>query len=777
MIRIYKLLLLLGAVGLFIITYLVYYFSRDLPNYRKLSNYNPPSVTRIYSSDGVLLEEYSKEYRVFIPVNSIPKSVIDAFISAEDKNFYSHKGLDLFSIVNAAFKNVSNILRGKRVQGGSTITQQVVKNFLLSSEVSLSRKIKEAILSLMVSYAFTKDQILELYLNQIFLGKNSYGVAAAALNYFDKSVEELNLQEAAFLAALPKAPGAFNPEKNYDRVKARRDYVITRMLEDGCISEESAKIAMASPIVLKKRQRNEFASGGYYTEQVRQEIINKVGKDYFYEGGLTIITNMDTKMQTMAEKALVDGIRQYDRRNGFKGALDNIELDNWKEKLEKFQEPNAMLNYKTAVVLGFKDTDTLIGLKDGSKSSIKLDEVKWAKWGVTKPTQVLHQGDIIIVEKLKAGYGLRQIPKVNGAILVMHPVTGRVFAMVGGYNYLDSKFNRATQALRQPGSTFKPFVYLAGLENGFTPSTIFNDAPIVIEQGPGLPAWRPKNDKHEYLGKIPMRLGLEKSRNMVTIRIAQAVGINKVVEITKRFGINPNPPKYYSSVLGAIETTLDKVTTAFAMMSNGGKKIRPEYIEMIKDRNGNIIYRKDARTCEGCNITEDIEGDYSVPYITERINKQVTDERSAYQIRSLLLGTVERGTGRGAKSLGKIIGGKTGTTNDAMDGWFIGFTSDLVVGTYMGYDTPKSLGKHAYGANTALPIFVNFMTEALQNHTPPPFAPPPEGISLVKVDPLTGLPSDKVDAVLDAFKAGTEPANVVRVPEGSNAPAGNNEIY
>jgi penicillin-binding protein 1A len=751
------------AFALLSASYLIYYYSRDLPDYYQLSNYHPPALTRVYSADGKLIEEYAKERRIFVPINAIPKSLAEAFIAAEDKNFYEHPGVDVVGILRAATANIANILQRKRMEGASTITQQVVKNFLLTSEQSLARKVKEAILSYMVSRVFTKDQILELYLNQIYLGKHAYGVATAAQSYFNKSVEELTLEESAFLAGLPKAPSSFNPERNYRRAKQRRDYVLVRMYEDGYISKEALHEALNIPITLKKRDQSEITAAPYYAEQVRNEVIQMFDKDTLYSGGLTIITSLNTNYQKYAEQALRNGLLSFDKKRGFRGALNNIQLEKWADNLKLIQEPEGLLDYKLAVVLEVNEDKARIGLKDGSTAYIPLEEMKWARYALTSAKTILKTGDVVAVEEIKAGktYGLRQIPEVNGAIIAMEPKTGRVLAMVGGYDFRNSQFNRATQALRQPGSTFKPFVYLAALESGLSPSTIFNDGPIELSQGPGMPTWRPKNYKGDFLGLITMREGLEKSRNLVTIRVAQQIGINKVAEITKRFGINNNPPRLYSMVLGAVETTLDKVTNAYSIIANGGKEVSPQFIEMIKDRNGKIIYKRDLRTCESCS---DLNPDSYMPPDPKDIpHKMITDEATAFQMSSMLNGVVLRGTAQSAKKLSLNLGGKTGTTNESKDAFFIGISPELVVGTFVGYDTPRTMGKFATGSTIALPIFINFMGDVLKARELSPFSAP-ESISLVKVDPKTGTPSESPNAIIEAYKAGTEPMPVYRTP-------------
>lgn len=687
---------------------LFYYYAQDLPDFSKLSNYHLPAVTRVYSADGKLIEEYAKEHRVFAPISTIPHSLIEAFIAAEDKNYYEHPGIDIFGIFRASIANIANLIQGKRMEGASTITQQVVKNFLLTSERSIARKIKEAILSYMISKSLSKDQILELYLNQIYLGHNAYGVAAAAQSYFNKSVEELSLAESAFIAALPKAPSGLDPRKKYDLAKSRRDYVLIRMTEDGYISASAAKDAMDTPITLVKRNKSETITAGYYAEKVREEIIAKFGTEFFYNGGLTVITSMDSKYQKYAEESFRKGIREFDLKKGYRGPLAKIDLKNWHKSLEELAPTPSIFEHKRAVILEVMDDKAKIGLEDGSISSIPLSEMKWAATNLQSAKKILNIGDVVVVEELSKNYGLRQIPAVNGAIIAMHPITGQVLAMVGGYDFDVSKFDRATQALRQPGSAIKPFVYLTAVEAGISPDEIFEDAPISINVGPGLPAWQPRNYSREYLGAMPMRRGLEKSLNTITVRVAQRVGFRKVAEVIKRFGVNDSPKAYPSIVLGSLETTLDRMTSAYCAFANGGLEVKPQFVELIKDSNGKILYKRDAGTCIGCDKD-------SLPNISQPERYRLTSTESAYKINDMMQGVVEQGTAARAKSIGKIMGGKTGSTNDSKSVWFIGFTPTIAVGTYVGFDTPKDLGKKSTGATVALPIYIDFMTAALKD--------------------------------------------------------------
>ncbi|MES2214782.1 MAG: penicillin-binding protein 1A [Pseudomonadota bacterium] len=709
-----KISLITGIIGVVLTTALLYYYAQDLPDYSQLAHYHPPAVTRIYSADGKLVEEYAKEHRVFVPISTIPPSLIEAFIAAEDKNFYDHPGIDFIGIIRAAGANVVNLLQHRRMEGASTITQQVVKNFLLSSERSMERKIKEAILSYMISKTFSKSQILELYLNQMYLGHGAYGVAAAAEVYFNKSVEELTLAESAFLAALPKAPSSVNPEKNHDRAKARRNYVLLRMVEDRYINSAAAREAMDSPITLVKRSKAITVTAGYYAEKVREEIITKFGEDFFYNGGLTVITSMNSEYQVEAEKSLRKGIRQFDLKKGYRGPVARIDVANWKAALSEVKKPLALLEYQLAVILEVENTKASIGLIDGTKSSIPLTEMVWGATNLKSAKTILKKGDVVVVEPVGKAYGLRQVPVVNGAIMIMSQHTGQVLAMVGGYDFGASKFDRATQAIRQPGSSIKTFVYLAALESGVSPGTIFADAPIAVSQGAGMPIWRPKNFNGDFLGDITMSDGLVKSRNPVTVRVTQMIGLHTVAEIIRRFGINNNPKHVYSMVLGSLETTLDKILSAYAAIANGGQEIRPEFIELIKDSSGKVIYQRNAGRCINCHSE-------SLPQISEPERKKLISDAVAYQINLMLQGVMERGTGKSALKLGKILAGKTGTTNLGMDTWFFGYTPNIIVGTYVGFDTPKSLGKTASGANVTLPIFIDFMANAMKDVPSIPF--------------------------------------------------------
>lgn len=749
-------------------------YSENLPDYEQLKSYTPPITTRLYAADGSLLSEFSKEKRVFAPIDIIPKHLINAFLAAEDANFYKHSGIDPFAIFRTSIRNGMSLLRGdESVGGASTITQQVVKNLLLSRERTLQRKVKEAILAFRISQTFSKDQILELYLNQIYLGSGAYGVAAAAQVYFNKSIDELTIEEDALLATLPKAPSKLDPRKNIEKAKIRRDWVIGRMIAENFITQEEGEAAMEKPITLTQIDSEDFVKAEFFSDSVKKELTTLYGSDDVFENGIVVRTSLDTNLQKLAVSAFEAGIEDYDQKHGYRGRLAQIDASGkWQDELQKFNPKKIYKDsWKKAVVISVaKDTAT-IGLENGELGSIQLTSLKWARKHlstdslgpvVKKVGDVLNAGDVILAEKTGKGDTciLRQIPEVNGAFLVMDPHSGRVLAMSGGYVDAPNQFNRATQAMRQPGSTMKPFGYIAALENGMTPATVMMDEEITLNQGFGLPPYKPTNYSGEFYGPTTLRSGLEQSRNVTTIRMADQIGLDKIVDVVKRFGVNDNPQKIYSLVLGSTETTLTRLVTAYAMMANGGKKITPSMIEKIQDRNGLTIYRRDKRKCENCMISDangNIEKDINnitIPFLDES-NELITDSATSYQITSMLQGVVERGTAARAKSIGKIIAGKTGTTNSSYDSWFVGFSPDLVAGVYVGFDTPKSLGSNETGSSVALPIFIDFMKGALKDRPSTPFRVP-STVKFVKVDRATGkfptssTPKDRV--FFEAFK-------------------------
>ena len=716
-----------------------------------------------------MISEFSKEKRIFVPIANIPENLKNAFIAAEDSNFYNHPGIDPFAIIRTFISNSLNYATGgNRMGGASTITQQVVKNFLLTNERTIERKIKEAILAIKISQKFSKDEILELYLNEIYLGSGAYGVAAAAQVYFNKSINNLEIEEVALLATLPKAPSKLDPRKDIEKAKIRRDWVITRMLEERFLTEEEAEIAIEKPITIQEDLPEDKEIAGFFSDSVKKELTNLYGSDNVFESGIVVHTTLNKRMQDISISALQTGIEDYDMRHGYRGKITTIKInDDWKQKLsEVVIDKLHKEKWKKAVVLSTTNNKAEIGLESGDKGSINISTLSWAKkyYNVNsiggtpeKISDVLSVGDVIMVEKKSASsseFLLRQIPEVNGAILAMDPHNGRVLAMLGGYIDAPNQFNRTTQAMRQPGSTMKTFGYIAALENGLTPASIIIDEEISINQGYGLPPYHPTNYSNEFYGPTTLRQGLEQSRNVTTVRMADQVGLNKVVEVVKRFGVNNDPKSIYSLVLGSTETTVARMATAYAMMVNGGKKINPAIIEKIQDREGKVIYRRDDRDCYKCSIKDENdykEEDFSNLAMPElRDNRpEITDSATAYQITSMLEGVVERGTARRALSIGKVVGGKTGTTNDSIDSWFIGFSPDLVVAIYIGFDTPKTLGSHETGSSIALPIFIDFMKEALKNKSSTPFRVP-DTVKFVKINRETGksanilTPKDKI---------------------------------
>jgi penicillin-binding protein 1A len=753
----------------------IWNFVRDLPDYTQLKTYEPPIMTRVHASDGSLVAEYARERRLYLPIASIPPLVKNAFISAEDKNFYTHSGVDPEGIIRALIVLAQG---GKRVQGASTITQQVAKNFLLTNERSFERKIREALLSFRIEGAYSKDRILELYLNEIYLGLGNYGVAAAALNYYGKSVHELTIAQAAYLAALPKAPSNYHPFLKRERAIERRNWVLDRMIENGYLTRQQGEEAKAEPLGVNPRvlSPNDFAAG-FFAEEVRRELGERYGEKKLYEGGLSVRTTLDPKMQLMARRALVDGLVRYDEAHGFRGPMRHITIsEDWGIPLADVPTHGDVAPWRLAVLLEMNESGARIGLQPARLKSGEVEReretgtlvktgLQWTRGGSSRSS--LQPGDIIYAEPIdgKPGqYRLRQIPEVGGAIVAMDPHTGRIFAMVGGFSYDQSEFNRATQALRQPGSAFKPFVYATALDNGYTPSSIILDAPIEVDQGPGLGVWRPENYSGKSSGPRTLRYGIEHSVNQMTVRLARDVGMPLVAEYAKRFGVYDDLTPFLAMSLGSGETTLLRMTTGYSMLANGGKKIKATFIDQIQDRFGHTIYRHDERICEGCNAAR-WENQPEPRLIDKR--EQVLDPLTAYQITSIMEGVIQRGTGQRVKEVGKHLAGKTGTTNEAKDLWFIGFSPDLAVGVFMGYDQPRSLGDSAQAAQFAAPIFRDFMKMALKDKPDVPFRVPP-GIKLISVDPKSGLRSNKAGAILEAFKPGTAPPD--SYASGDSAP-------
>jgi penicillin-binding protein 1A len=779
----------LGLGGLALLAVLgasvyIYALTRDLPSVEALQDYQPPVTTRVYASNGTLLGEYARERRFFVPIAFVPKLVVNAFTSAEDKNFFSHPGIDPSGIMRAGIKDVFNVLQHKRLEGASTITQQVAKNFLLNSEVKFSRKIKEAVLAVRIDATYSKQKILELYLNEIFLGQNSYGVAAAALNYFGKSLDQLDIAEAAFLAALPKAPSNYDPRYNKQAALERRNWVIGQMAENGYISSDEARDAIAEPLVTQTRALGiQTEDADYFVEEVRRILFDKYGEKALYDGGLQVRSTLDARLQNFAVNALRAGLVRYDRRHGWRGSVSNIDVNgNWKDALASAGNQSGIDTWQVAVVLNFNEDDSVtIGLANGQRGKIPFSELAWARKELpnalvgaspSSPRQVFKPGDVIYVEPLDTDgqYGLRQVPEINGAIVAMDPHTGRVLALSGGFSYASSQFDRAMQAQRQPGSAFKPFVYAAALDNGFTPVSKIEDAPVSLPQGPGLPMWTPKNFGNKFLGLQTLRRGIELSRNLMTIRLAAEVGMKNVVPYPIRFGVYDSLTPWLSNAIGAADTTLMRLTTGYSEFVNGGKKINATLIDRIQDRNGFNVYRHDPRICEGCDEKWNNQQEPLLPDNRE----QIIDPRTAYQIVSLLEGVVQRGTGVAVKAVGKPLAGKTGTTNDSKDTWFIGFSPDLACGVFVGFDNPRTLGRFEQGATAAAPIFRDFMKGALEDQPPTPFRVPP-GIDLVPVDRHSGALVSATDAsaIQEAFKSGTEPGLADQGPIDPDANANN----
>jgi penicillin-binding protein 1A len=768
-------LFMVGAAGA---GFMYWKYSRDLPDYSQLANHEPSVMTRVHAGDGSLLAEYARERRLFIPIQAVPKLIVAAFISAEDKNFYKHPGVDMEGIMRAALYYVKRD-KGRRPQGASTITQQVAKNFLLSNEQTFDRKIKEMLVALRIESTYTKDKILELYLNEIYLGLGNYGVAAASLNYYGKSVHELTIAEAAYLAALPKAPNNYHPFRFPQAAIDRRNYVIDRMVENGYVSKEDGEKAKKEPLTVNPRtlSPNSYAAG-FFAEEVRRELADRYGEKKLYEGGLSVRTTLDPKMQLMARKTLADGLVRYDEAHGWRGAIQRLELNgkDWGVALADVPVLGDVAPWQLAVVLDVQGEVARVGLQPAREGSgevsrerqtgtVLADGIRWTR--AKSMRQVLNPGDVVYVEPMDGKPGqfrLRQLPEISGALVAMDPYSGRMLAMVGGFSFDQSKFNRATQALRQPGSSFKPFVYATALDNGYTPSSVVMDAPIEIDQGPGQEVWRPENYDGKSGGPHTLRYGIEHSKNLMTVRLAQDVGMPLIAEYAKRFGIYDDMLPVLAMSLGAGETTVMRMTTGYSMFVNGGKRVKATLIDRIQDRWGQTIYKHDERECVGCDA--DKFANQNEPRLIDK-REQVLDPLTAYQITSMLEGVVQRGTGQVIKEVGKPLAGKTGTTNDAKDVWFVGFSPDLAVGVYMGYDKPRSLGNSATAGQYAAPIFRDFMKLALADKPATPFRVPP-GIKLIRVSGATGMRAAAGDntAILEAFKPGTAPPDSFTVIGG-----------
>ncbi len=774
-----------GAAGLF------WHFSKDLPDYSQLQDYEPPVMTRVHASDGALVAEYARERRLYLPIQAIPKLVLHAFIAAEDKSFYEHGGLDFSGIARAGLLLVQNYGSGKRPQGASTITQQVAKNFLLTNEASFERKIKEALLALKIERTYSKDKILELYLNEIYLGLGAYGVAAASLLYFDKSVHELTAAEAAYLAALPKAPNNYHPFRQRERAVERRNYVLDRMVEDNYLKRDDGEKSKKEPLAVTPRPTGaHIFAAEYFAEEVRRDLNDRYGEKKLYEGGLSVRTTLDPKLQSMARKTLTDGMVKFDETQGYRGAIQKVDVSgDWGVKIAEVKAYSDV-PWKIAVVLEVSDQAARIGLqpardpggavsKERAIANLPLEGVKWARAATgnratpTKVSQVLAPGDVIYVEVLDkdAGkYRLRQIPEISGGMVAMDPWTGRVLAMVGGFSFDQSQFNRATQALRQPGSSFKPFVYAAALDNGYTPSTVVMDAPIEVDTGSGG-VWKPENYSHKFYGPQTLRFGIEHSRNVMTVRLAQDVGMPLIAEYAKRFGVYDDMPTYLSFALGSGETTVMRMVSAYSMFANGGKRIKPTLIDRIQDRYGHTIFKHDQRECRGCQADKWVN--QNEPSMVDR-REQVLDPMTAYQITSMMEGVVQRGTATVVREVGKPVAGKTGTTNDEKDVWFVGFAPDMAVGVYLGYDKPRQISARATGGGIAAPIVKDFLKLALADKPAVPFRVPP-GIKLIRIDPKSGMriAAGSPGGLLEAFKPGTAPPDsysVIGYQDGEGRP-------
>ena len=782
-------LLVAGAVA-----YYVGSLAKDLPDYEVLANYEPPVTTRVHAVDGQLMAEFAKERRLYLPIQAVPDRVKAAFLSAEDKNFYNHPGVDVVGLGRAVMTNLRNMGTGRRPVGASTITQQVAKNFLLSSSQTYDRKIREMLLAFRIEQAYSKDRILELYLNEIFFGLGAYGIAGAALTYFDKSVNELTIAEAAYLAALPKGPSNYHPFRYPERAIERRNWVIDQMVDNHYITAEEGAKAKAEPLGVKPRRGGTYLfAGEYFTEEVRREIIARYGETALYEGGLSVRTTLDPKMQLVARRAMQNGLIKYDTLRGYRGPVTRVDIGvDWGTAVGAVKRLSDVPEWRLAVVLDATSDGIVVGLQPPLDVSGKLsDERETARLGKEdmafamrqavvdgkrqkpgSPAAIFTPGDVIYVEKKEdgSGYVLRQIPEVSGGLIAMDPHTGRVLAMVGGFSYSESEFNRATQAYRQPGSSFKPIVYAAALDNGYTPASVIMDGPITIRIGNEV--WSPKNYDGKPGGPSTLRTGIERSRNLMTVRLANDMGMKLVAEYAERFGVYDKMPPHIAMSLGSGETTVMRMASAYAVMANGGKQIKPSLIDRIQDRYGKTVYKHDERICEGCVADE--WNNQPEPELVDNA-EQVLDPMTAYQITSMLEGVVQRGTAVTLAELGRPLAGKTGTTNDERDAWFVGFTPNLVVGLYIGYDKPRSLGKGATGGGLAAPVFKDFMSVVLKDQPVVDFQVP-EGMKLIPINRKTGMQAREGEAgtIIEAFKPGTGPADtywVIGMGEGESISA------
>ncbi len=757
--NIFKRLFIFGLLSsilfLALIISILWIYSNKLPDYKYLKNYKPPVSSKLYSGNGFLVSDFSAEKRIFVPYSAISQTVINSFLSAEDKNFFDHPGVDAKGVVRAIKNNIFNVIYSKRLEGASTITQQVAKNFLLTNEVSIDRKIKEAILAFRIERVLSKKRILELYLNQIYLGEGSYGIASASLRYFDKPISELNYGEAALLAALPKAPSKYNPYKNIELAKFRRNLVLNNLFENGFINNEQHLKLINSQIKLKKRKRIYLEDSRYYVEDVRKEVIEKYGFDKVYKQGFNIKTPLDLELQKIATQSLRIGLEEFDKRKGWRGSLSNKRKHkNWKEELSNFNLEKS-LGWQLAVIKRIDKFETVIETQNEKKGVINFNDIDWTRKDFKNMFEI---GDIIYVKKLSDGiFTLKQLPKVNGGIVVMDPYSGRVLALSGGFSFKKSEFNRASQAKRQPGSAFKPFIYALALENNFLPTTLVLDAPIVLDQGNDLKMWKPENYGKKFYGPSTLRTGIEKSRNLMTVRISQELGIDKIINFSKKLNIYENPDELMSVSLGSAETTLLKITSAYCSFLNGGKLVNPILIDRIQDSEGKTIFNNEKRYCENCDLIS-YKGENN-PIIKNKY-KQIFSPQTAYQMTSMLKGVIERGTGKGLKDLKLELAGKTGTTNKNTDTWFIGFTSNLVVGVYIGYDNPKSLGKFETGSKTAMPVFKEFIKRIANTNNARPFKVP-DNIKMMVVDAKSGKKANSKTKlrIIESFKINDNKSN------------------
>jgi penicillin-binding protein 1A len=740
---------------------------QGLPSLEELEHYVPPVTSRVHAGDGALVAEFAREQRVFVPIEQIPDNVKNAFISAEDQHFFEHSGVDYQGLTRAMLTNVLNVLRGRRLEGASTITQQVAGNMLTGRERNIYRKIREAVLAQRVEKVLDKERILELYLNQIYLGNHAFGVAAAALNYFDKPLNELTLGEATFLAVLPKGPGNYDPReaRGLARALARRDYVLHNMVERGFITQAQATAAHNEQIVTHDRLAgDQYVAASQYVEEIRRQVQAQYGEQALYDGGLSIRSTLNTGYQLIAARALRSGLEAYDRRHAWRGPIGSGDPNsNVAAQLARAAATPVLSDWRRAMVTRVAGGVVTVTDETGASGRLAGDDTQWAgQWSRGQnASRALRAGAIVYVERTSSGgYTLKQIPELQGALVAMDPHTGRVLAMIGSYSFNDvGGLNRATQAQRQPGSSFKPIVYAAALDSGLTPSTLVDDGPLSIEAGDGS-QWSPENYEHDWLGPTTLRRGLELSRNAMTARVAYQLGPEKVLQYGQRLGVyGQNTIPVFSLALGAGETTLVRMTAAYGMFVNGGHYIQPIMIDRIQDRTGHSIFRRDQRQCPECNAPWSGQG---APLLPDT-RRQVLDPITAYQIVSMAQGVVQRGTAATAVgSLGIPLAGKTGTTSDYKDAWFVGFSPDLVVGVWTGFDRPRNMGQGETGAAVAAPVFANFMREALKDVPPTPFRIP-SGVRLVRIDYMTGLLASaaSTQTILEAFRQGTEPTSSV----------------